>query len=299
MKLKVSIVIPNYNGREILEKNLAGVMAAVTDTANNIHETIVVDDASTDDSVAFIKDNYPEIRLIKHRINRGFASSVNTGVRMAKGELVVLLNSDVFPSVRFLASTFRHFENENVFGVSLHEKGYGPARGVFKDGFVGHESIEESNQAKDTFWVSGGSGIFRRNGWIKLGGMDEKLLSPFYWEDLDLCYRAQKRGYVLIWEPKALVTHKHETTIGRLPQKYVDRIRERNQLIFIWKNLTSSRLFRKHLVGLTKRSILHPGYIRIVLMSLSKVGLILKARRAEAKEGKISDETIFQRFVRK
>jgi len=131
---------------------------------------------------------------------------------------------------------------------------------------------------------------------MKLGGMDEKLFSPFYWEDVDMGYRAWKRGWLLYWEPKGLVTHKHETTISKIPQKYRQRIQERNELIFAWKNFTSPILFRRHIAGLLKRAIRHPGYIRIVMMALGKIKLILKARGREKKECKISDEAILSRF---
>ena len=154
----------------------------------------------------------------------------------------------------------------------------------------------KTNKVHDTFWVSGGSGIFRRDYWMTLGGMDEKLFSPFYWEDLDLGYRALKRGYRLLWDPDSRVLHEHESTIGLLPKKYVDRIRERNQLIFIWKNITSPILIRKHIVGLLKRVLRHPGYIKIVIMALIKIRLILGARKKEKKACKVSDEAIFARF---
>ncbi len=131
---------------------------------------------------------------------------------------------------------------------------------------------------------------------MELGGMDEKLLSPLYWEDLDLSYRAQKRGYELLWEPKAMVTHEHESTVKKLPIRYVQRIQERNQLLFIWKNLTSRILFRKHIIGLLKRAATHPGYLLIIFSALRFIFKVIKARNIEAKEAKISDEAIFNRF---
>ena len=71
---------------------------------------------------------------------------------------------------------------------------------------------------------------------------------------------------------------------------------ERNQLLFIWKNLTSTNLLRKHVAGLFKRLAKHPGYIRIVFAAMIKVGTVAKARKREIKEAKISDEAIFSRF---
>lgn len=294
--MTASIIIPNYNGKMLLEKNLPEVIKALNFKANNIAEIILVDDGSWDESVSFIKKNYPQIKLIKHTQNRGFSATVNTGARTAKGELLVLLNSDVAPAEDFLVSASKHFSDREVFAVSLHEKDYDWAKGFFKDGYVNLAMGEESSSPTPSFYVSGGSGVFRRDIWMELGGTDEKLLSPFYWEDIDICYRALKRNYKVLWEPKSYVVHKHESTINKLSKKYVARIRERNQLLFIWKNITSKNLIRKHFTGLIKRIIRHPGYIRIVFMAFARLSIVLKARRKEIKEAKIADEAIFSRF---
>ncbi len=295
--MKVSVVIPFYNRRDLLVKNLPFVMEAANNKTNNIDEIILVDDGSTDDGYSFIKNNYPSIKIVRHKINRGFSAAVNTGVRSSKGELICLLNSDVIPSSDLLKTSLPHFKDKNIFAVSFSEKGeFGWARGKFIDGFVEHEPGKKTDKPHLTFWVSGGSGVFRRSTWIALGGMDEKLFSPVYWEDIDLCYRAAKRGFTLLWEPGSLVEHHHESTVGLLSPIYVQRIRERNQLLFLWKNITSPNLFRKHLWGLFKRVVKHPGYLRIVAMTLLSLGVVLKARNKEIKEAKISDETIFARF---
>ncbi len=293
----VSVIVPNFNGEKLLEKNLPVILKAKENVHNNMIEVIVVDDGSYDGSIKLVASKFPLVKLIKHRTNRGFSASVNTGARAAKGDYLCLLNSDVVPENNFLESVFSHFQNPKIFAVSLNEIGdFAWARGSFIDGFIGHTAGSKTLVPHDTFWVSGGSGVFRRSVWMKLGGMDEKLLSPFYWEDVDLCYRALKRGYKLIWEPNAKIEHVHEATINRFPRKYVQRILERNQLLFIWKNLTSSNLLRKHVAGLIKRLAKHPGYMRIVLMALIRVGVVIKARKKEIKEARISDETIFSRF---
>ncbi|MCK4588221.1 glycosyltransferase family 2 protein [Candidatus Woesebacteria bacterium] len=293
---EVSIVIPNYNGEELLAKNLPRVLSAQKDVGNRIKEIIIVDDASTDESVKLLKEKFPEVKLVKHKVNRGFSAAVNTGARTAKGKLIALLNNDVVPSKDFLVSALPHFKNKKIFAVSLHEKDFSWAKGKFENGFILHEPGPETNEVHETFWVSGGSGVFRRSLWMKLGGMDEKLFSPFYWEDLDICYRATKRGWGLLWEPNAHVKHKHESTTSRWPKRYVRRIQERNQLFFIWKNLTSPYLFRRHVAGVLTKMVRHPGYIRIVLMALFKLRQVLRARKKEKKETKISDEAIFARF---
>ncbi len=130
-----------------------------------------------------------------------------------------------------------------------------------------------------------------------MGGMDEKLLSPFYWEDIDLCYRAQKRGWKILWEPKSVVIHEHESTTGKFPKKYRQRIQDRNQLLFVWKNLGSSALFKKHIVFMLNRAFRHPGYFIVIIMALTKLRTVALARRKEIKESKVSDETIFGFFT--
>ena len=294
--MNISIVIPNFNGEELLIKNLPSVIEAKKNKKNNILEIIVVDDASQDSSAKILKEEFKgEVRVFSHTKNKGFAATVNTGVRMAKGNFVCLLNSDVIPSKNFLETMVEDFEDKQVFGVSLHEKGFGYAKGKFLDGFIVHEGMPETGTVTETFWASGGSSVLRRETFMELKGLDEVLL-PFYWEDLDLSYRAQKRGYKVLWDPRANVVHHHESTYGKLNQKYVQRMRERNHLLFIWKNLTSSRFMAKHIASLFRRILAHPGYLRIVFMALAKYGKLMERRRKEIKETIVSDEAIFAKF---
>jgi len=295
--MKISIVMPNINGKTIMEKNLPKLFEAVNNPRNHIAEVVIVDDGSWDDSVAFLNKEYKDkIKLIKHTKNRGFSTAVNTGVRATKGDLILLINTDVIPEKNFLESILPHFDNPKVFAVSAHEDGYGGAKGYFAEGYIQLGMNSETSSAHSSFYVSGGSGVFRKSLWQKLGGMDEKLLSPFYWEDIDLCFRAAKRGYINLWEPNSKVVHKHESTISKFPKKYVARIKERNQLLMLWKNIHSKNLMRKHIVGITLRSLKHPGYLRIILMAIGRFGIMLKARNKEIKESIVSDEAVFAQF---
>lgn len=292
---KVSVVIPNFNGEDLLKKNLPFVLTAMKNKSNCIVEIIVVDDGSWDKSVKLLADDFPAVRVIKHKINRGFSSSVNMGVRMAKGDLVVLLNTDVIPTENFLTTVFSHFDDKKIFAVSLHEKGFGYAKGRFEAGYIQLGMGEETKTPHSSFYVSGGSGIFRRSIWMELGGLDEKLLSPFYWEDFDICYRAEKRGYINLWEPVGIVEHHHESTISKLSKKYVQAVRERNQLLVIWKNIHSRSLIRNHILGVARRLLRHPGYIKVVFMALGRLKIALKERKKEIKLSIVSDEAIFMR----
>lgn len=291
--LKISAIIPNYNGIDLLKGNMPALVACAKLPANKIVEIIVVDNGSTDESVKYLKNNFPEVVIIKHKENRGFAKAVNMGVRYAKGNILLLINNDVLVSGLFLQAALTHFADTQVFAVSLHEKGFGPATANFDKGLVEHRSLPEVPSTHKTFWVSGGSGLFRKKIWKDLGGLDDRLFSPFYWEDLDICYRAAKRGFKLLWEGGSEVKHNHESTSRLMDQKKVNLIREANELKFVWKNITSKRLINKHYSYLFSRIIRHPGYLRVVFKALSDFSEIKRSRTKERREAKVSDEALF------
>lgn len=297
MKYKVSVVMPNINGKAILEKNLPKLFEAVNNPVNDIIEVIVVDDGSWDNSVSFLNKEYAgKIKLIKHTKNRGFSAAVNTGVRATTGDLILLINTDVIPETNFLEALLPHFNNLKVFAVSTHEEGYGGAKGFWGDGYIQLAMSPETKTSHQSFYVSGGSGVFRKSIWQTLGGMDEKLLSPFYWEDIDLCYRAAKRGYINLWEPNGKVVHQHESTISKFPKKYVARVKERNQLLMLWKNIHSKNLIKKHIIAMFLRALKHPGYFIIIFMASMRLNICLKQRKKEIKESVVSDEAIFANY---
>ena len=137
-KIEISIVIPNWNGSSLLKKNLPKVLDARKNKKNNIVEIVIVDDGSTDNSLKVLEEKFKEVVVVKHKKNRGFSEAVNTGVRFSKGDYVCLLNTDVIPSKSFLESASDYLREKNVFGITLHEKGYGPAIGIF-DGYIKHK----------------------------------------------------------------------------------------------------------------------------------------------------------------
>lgn len=246
--MRVSIVIPNWNGINLMKKHLQNVLRASVGA-----EIIVADDMSTDGSVEYLKKTFPTIIVVQSNKHRGFAANINAGVARATGSIVVLLNTDVEPENNFLAPLLTHFADPDVFGVGCLEKsheggkiilrGRGIARWV--KGYYIHSRGEVDGTT--TAWVSGGSGAFRKSMWNQLGGMDT-LYNPFYWEDIDLSYRARKAGWKTLFEPKSVVRHYHEE--GKIKQEFtptdVKRIVYRNQFIFIWKNLTDMSILLAH-----------------------------------------------------
>lgn len=288
--MKVSIIIPNWNGRKLLEKNLPAVLAAKPD------EVVVVDDASPDDSDEFLKKNYPEVKIVRHQRNLGFAASCNDGVKVAIGEVVALLNLDVVPEKDFLQYVLPNFKDSKIFAVSFHEPNWSRARIFWKHGFIEHEPGAKSEQVHISAWASGGSAAFRRAMWTELGGFDE-IYKPFYWEDIDLGYRAWKRGWKILWEPKAVVHHEHETIIGKhFSKTYIDFVSRRNQLIFIWKNISSPKMILEHKFWLLVRLATSIGYWRPFLGALLLAPKILVRRIFQWQKANLSDRKIFDQF---
>src|SRR5581483_3486387 len=159
-----------------------------------------------------------------------------------------------------------HFDHEGVVAVGCMDKSIedgktvlrGRGIGQWKKGFLIHTA--GSIEGKLTLWASGGSSAFRRSYWKKLGGL-YSIYNPFYWEDIDLCYRAWKSGYTIMFEPKSIVVHEHEEGAIR-SQNSASKIKiiaYRNQFIFVWLNITDRNYLQNHigmLPYLVLRSIL-------------------------------------------
>ncbi len=261
MAVKLSLIIPNYNGRALLKKHLPLVLKACQEWAETGWEIIVVDDASTDDSVAFLKKNYPEIKVVVHKKNKRLAAACNSGVKKAKGEIIVLLNNDVSPEINFLKPLLKPFSNPQVFAVGCKEKDTSKGKVIysgrglaeFKRGFFYHRRAKNQNK-KDTFWATGGSMAVNRKKWLELGGMDT-LYRPAYYEDIDLSWRARKKGWQILFEPKSLVNHHHETTnILTFGKKQMTKYAYKNQFLFVWKN-GDAKMIAQHLLWLPYHKI--------------------------------------------
>lgn len=288
--MKTAIIIPNFNGAELLEKNLPAVLKT------NADEVIVIDDASLDTSLNVLHQFKEKVTVVKHTRNRGYGVSVNDGMVSSTADIVVLLNTDTRPNPDFLDHLIPYFTNQNIFAVSAHEPGRGWAKGAFMKGFFHHEPGEETSNAHISMYASGGSAAFSRQKFIELGLYDH-LYHPFYWEDTDMSYRAWKRGWEVWWEPNAIVEHETSSTIKKyFKQTYLDFIVQRNELIFNWKNITDSKLHVAHMDAIQKRILNHPGYIKIVLGAGKKMLTIQKKHKIEQEQAKRTDQAIFALF---
>ena len=217
-----SIVIPNWNGRDLLEKYLPSVVDAMSGNPDN--EVIVVDNGSTDGSSEFVRAAFPSVKVVALPVNHGFGGGSNEGFRQAKNDIVVLLNSDMRVAPDFLAPLLEGFSDPEVFAVScqiffsdplrLREE-TGLTQGWWQDGGlrVRHRIDPEIDDLFPCFYGGGGSCAFDRRKFLELGGFDP-LYEPFYLEDTDLGYQAWKCGWKVLYQPRSVVYHEHRGTIG-------------------------------------------------------------------------------------
>ena len=206
-------------------------------------------------------------------------------------------------------NSINHFKNNLILfavGFAQQEKSgkiVGANRGYYNHGFINHSSrlINNKKSISNNFWAEGGSSMFRKELLIKLGLLDE-LYNPFYWEDIDLSYRAWKAGYEVKYDPTIMVEHHHESTIG----KYFDKTKVlktvfRNQLIFQWKNITDTKLIINHIAILIKQLVmallkLDAIFLSGFLNAIKLLPMIIKSRQSVTKLFIKSDQNILQQF---
>ncbi len=265
----VSIVIVNWNGVEHLRHNLSSVVEAARRSKTPC-EVIVVDNASTDDGVAFVKRTFPSVRVVERPTNEGFIGGNNAGAAAATGRLIVFLNNDVEVEPDFLGPLLPHFEDSDLFAVGCKmlvregiRKETGWTRGWVRFGLPVVEHIrEEFSVPLGTLYACGAAMMVDRKKFLTLSGF-HPIFRPFYWEDTDLSYRAWQRGWRVIFEPQSIVYHLHRGSIGRLPKRLIATVLERNRLLFVWSNWRDRRLLWRHAAAL-------PWYLLKGLLTLNR-----------------------------
>lgn len=241
-----TLVIPNWNGRDLLERFLPSWVAAIARHPGS--EILIVDNGSSDGSADWVRANYPEVRVLALPENLGFGGGSNAGFREARHDVVVLLNSDMRVEPDFLEPLLTGFTDDSVFAVSCQiflgdptkrREETGLTEGWWQDGGlrVGHREDPAVNTLFPCLYGGGGSCAFDRRKFLELGGFDE-LLAPFYLEDTDLGYLAWKRGWKVLYQPASVVHHEHRGTIGRkFSAAYIDSVLRKNFQLFAWKNI--------------------------------------------------------------
>jgi len=295
----ISVVIPSLNGSDLLAAFLPDLLQAL-ETAGGDHQVIVVDNASTDGTVDLLADRFPQIEVVSLEENRGFAAAVNTGLETVKHPWVLSLNNDIRVEADFLEPLVSATEDPDLFSavprILLPTFG-GCVESVmeaeFTDGFIQFSQPglavkgPSFDRPRDVFFAVGGCGLYHTARLKELGGFDAAY-HPFYWEDIDLGYRAWRRGWTVRYVPESIVHHRHRGTISR---KYSDsevkRAMLKNQLLFHWKNLHDPGMLENHLYGILFRLLGEDvrgdrAFLESLVLALEDAGLFLPKRAAEA-----------------
>lgn len=302
---KASIIVTNWKGCQLLKESLPSVIEAMENSGVD-HELMVVDDASHDGSVEFLKREYPQVRVLEMKENQGFSKANNIGISESHHDIVIPLNNDMVLEKDYFRYILEPFDDDTVFAVSpktIEEKiGKPPkvrrASGArFKFGFW----IDEERDHHLSLTALGGGPAIDKKKFMALGGFD-RLYRPLYYEDTDVCYRAWKRGWKIIYEPRAEVYHKCTATMRSFfSRRRVSLMKRKNYYLFMWKNITDRKLIAKHFLALPFHLLgkLISGrwlWIGAFFVALRQLPEAFSRRRKERREQVLSDSEVLKIF---
>ncbi|MBI3091806.1 MAG: glycosyltransferase [Candidatus Tectomicrobia bacterium] len=311
----VSVVIPSFDGRELLARCLPPLRRALARQPVE-HEIIVVDNGSTDGTAEFLVRDWPEVRLLRQRRNLGFIGGCNAGAAAARGSHLLFLNNDMVVDEEFLSPLCAGFEAPAVAAVTARILMTDPAKQGMESGLtVGrlahgrfdlwHRRLLDERLAAEfppslpCLYAGGGSSLFSRAAFQQLGGFD-RLYAPFYFEDVDLSYRAWQRGWQVRFATQSAVEHQHRGTIGRLyAPAAIAAIVARNRQLFVLRNVRAWRhlllfLLRLPFGGEPSRLALL-AHLRGSRQALPRIGAVLARRLAAARLPRLADANILAR----
>lgn len=253
---KVAVVILNYNGKKFLEQFLPNV---IENTNADLADVVVADNASTDGSVEFMRDCFPEIRLIENGSNGGFATGYNLALRRIEAEYFVLLNSDIEVTPHWIEPVVELMDaDRNIAAcqpkiLSYFEKQkfeYAGASGGFIDRY-GYpfcrgrlfQNLEEDHgqydDACEVFWATGACMFVRADLYLEHGGLDDSFFA--HMEEIDFCWRMKNLGYSIYCCPQSKVYHIGGGTLPKSSSRKT-YLNFRNNLSLIYKNLPSKHV---------------------------------------------------------
>lgn len=254
-KIKTAIIILNWNGKKLLEQFLPSVILYSEEAS-----IYIADNASTDDSIDYLKTNFPTVQIIQNKTNGGFAKGYNDALKHINADIFCLLNNDVEVTQNWLSPIIDTFQSEPNIAIiqpkilDYKRKGYfeyAGAAGGFIDKF-GYpycrgrifNTIEKDkgqyNDAVDIFWASGACLFIRKNVFERLNGFDEAFFA--HMEEIDLCWRAKNLDFKIKYVGASTVFHVGGATLSNTNPKKT-YLNFRNSLFTLVKNAKGNLLF--------------------------------------------------------
>ncbi len=320
---RVSIIIPHWNGIDTLSECLLSLFKIRHDS----YEVIVVDNASTDGSQSWVKNTYPNLKLIENEKNYGYAGGCNRGALEANGDYLVFLNNDTIQDPDWIQKLEKFMKKDNMiaavqpkvlnyFNKNIFD--YAGGSGGYMDWFCfpyargrifskQERDNGQYNDSKQCFWSSGTAFMIRKKLFFKAGKFDEYFFS--HMEEIDLCWRLQAMGFQIWVEPDAIVYHKNALSMPMHSHKK-HYLNHRNSLLMLFGNysfkniliLGSGRIIFELIAfgySILKLDWKHASaIIRSLLYILFHVNLILKRRYNFKKIRKKEDKDIIKNILR-
>jgi GT2 family glycosyltransferase len=268
---------------------------------------MVIDDCSNDNSLEILADEFPEVRTEQTPQNLGFQEANNYAVKLAESKIVMPMNNDIKLDPKALHYLAQHFDNKDTFAVSGKIFAfdqttflYGNRGGYFQKGHF-HLYEKPPEDDSQTLFACGGAFMVNRQKYLDLGGFDS-MYHPLYYEEIDLSYRALKRGWKVHYEPQSIAYHKVQATITRQEKlRRISLISARNNYLFIWKNIldrsmTLTFLFYIPLFLLRDLFRLKSRFWVAFYMALKRLPRALKGRSIEQSDVLYSDREILSRI---
>ncbi|MGA2261155.1 MAG: glycosyltransferase [Acidobacteriota bacterium] len=298
--MNISVVIPTWKGRHLLEAYLPSVIAAI-DCYRKEHgheaEIMAIEDAGGDDTPRWLRERYAgRIMVIEHQRNLGFAAACQTGFKAARFPIVLLLNNDVRLKPDCIAPLAGHFADPKVFAAT--GKLLNQAENVFCNGgkvarfrrgmwttYQNYDILPDADPAQSlySFTAIGAFSAYDRAKFLDLGGFDPLTAMV---EDVELSYRGWKRGWIIKYEPRSVAYHDASQTMDRRYQRRaLDKISRRSRILMHWMLLHDPQMFLQHQVSIATRLltswlVLDWRFYWAVGTGLANLSTILHKRRA-------------------
>lgn len=313
--MKLAVVILNWNGRKFLKDFLPSVIEHNPDYS----EIVVADNASTDDSVEFLKENYPNIRIIQNETNGGFSKGYNDALKQIDAEYYCLLNSDIKVSSGWIDPIIKLMDSDENIAVcqpkllSYFEPKkfeYAGAAGGFIDkygypfcrGRIFSEIETDRGQYNDVceiFWATGACMFVKADIYHKFGGLDEDFFA--HMEEIDFCWRLKNHGYKIMYCPDSKVYHLGG---GTLPKNSSQKtyLNFRNNIILLYKNLPKRRLFHVFVlrfffdIAAAFRFLLDSGFADFWAVFRAHIDFYRSLRKNLSKRQKIHHEKVTKMY---
>ncbi|MHC1707228.1 MAG: glycosyltransferase family 2 protein [Bacteroidales bacterium] len=314
---KTAVVILNWNGRKFLEDFLPALIAH----SQNDAELIIADNASTDDSVDFLKTRYPQIRIIQNNENGGFSKGYNDALKQVNAEFYVLLNSDIEVTTNWIKPVIELMETDRTIAacqpkiLAYHNKSsfeYAGAAGGFIDKY-GYpfcrgrlfQSLENDlgqyNDVTEIFWATGACMFVRADLYHQYGGLDNDFFA--HMEEIDFCWRMKNNGFKIMYCPDSIVYHVGGGTLPKISWRKT-YLNFRNNLILLYKNLPTRRIPEVFLVRFfldtlaSLKFLIDGGFQDFMAVSRAYISFYSSFTRNKIKRKKIKHQRVGQIYRR-